>query len=57
MTVGELIKKLASYELDDQVFLVNLSDDSGDEDVILNPEAIDKDHGHVLICHTPPPTF
>lgn len=52
MTVGDLIKKLASYELDQQVFLVSLADDSGDSDTILNEDAIDEKDGHILICHS-----
>ena len=53
MTIGELIKKLASYELDQTVYLVSLSDDSGDSDSILEEGDIDEKDGYVLISHSP----
>lgn len=54
MTVGELIKKLAQYDFDCHVHLVNLSDDSGDSDEMLTERDIDEQHGHVLISHSKP---
>lgn len=53
MTVAELIKKLAQYDFDAQVHLVNLSDDTGDSDAPLQEKNISQDHGHILISHTP----
>lgn len=55
MTVAELIKKLAQYDFDARVFLVNMSDDTGESDVALKEADIDEDHGHILISHTPMP--
>lgn len=55
MTVGELIKKLASYDLDQIVYLANLSDDSGDSDVRLDEKDIDDVDGYIVISHTPLP--
>lgn len=54
MTVGELIKKLASYELDQVVYLANLSDDSGDSDQLLTEKAISEESGYVVISHSKP---
>lgn len=52
MTVAELIKKLASYDLSAQVFVVDLSDDSGDSDELLTERGVSEEHGHVLITHS-----